>query len=1050
MTPVTLNNYSALSSFTPGDGGYACRTFFNPRKENLMILNPYAIVIDVYATLGGKQPGATSYADHKAYINANGQAAYLTALEGMFATQTNATMSATILANLGLASIFTAAQGEAYLAANAGNRVKAALDLASALTNYVSDATNTNDTAILAAKTTYVATTANAYTYASNSANTSDAATSAAAVSTGQTFALTTGIDSLTGTAGADTFTATYDGAATGLLGAADTVNGGEGADVLNVTASDDAIANLPGATVSNIETINVRNIDGNATAEVLTVNGANFSGHTSLNTDRSTDSVTFTNVAAAASVGVIGNGSVTNGATVATYVAAATAPVLNISGGTTAGAIALTAAGGTTLTINSTGAANTVGAVSTASTGILTTTINADTTLATGGLTIGTNAAAQALVVSGAAANIAATSTAAETSAVVLGALDADFASINASGLTAGGITATLSSTVAATLVGGAGNDIITTSTSGQTGSVNAGDGTDILVVDATVDLDTTTEGAKYTNFETLSVSNNQVVSNISGITKVLVTDGSNAISGLNAAQAAAITQTATGNTNSYALTNATGSSDVLTLNLSSDTAATNVDAGAITANGFETININATTGTAGTQSDFAFAANGADNATKINVTGSAETTFAAAAVLDVAAVAVDASDATGAFTFTGTMLTGSTVTGSSTAINTLTLSTTLGTTYTGGAANDVFNVATVADLVATGANDNKIIGGANTTAAGDNVVLAATTNTLTDNHFTYVSGVETLTTSTSTTSITTGGAFNAAFASGANITSGTLADTTVYTLAAGLSNSNLTVLIDGTSLQGTGAGEDVNITTGSGDDTVTITGTAFVGATGGDAGAYIVSTGAGADTISVSTGTLLSDTTGLSVVITGGTGADTITKVGTNDESVTTDGFGKASFVIADGDSLVAGRDKITGFDIGDGASISDSLDFVNVGTVLNGGAADGTDSGTILSHSTATGIITFDDNNTFGTALNINAANLDDVITYLTTNLTAAGTTVAFGYDSNGSGTADSTMVFNAGVGANDSLVELVGVVGTSLSATNAITAGLIDVS
>jgi hypothetical protein len=160
-----------------------------------MILNPYAIVIDVYATLGGQQPGATSYADHKAYINANGQAAYLTALEGMFATQTNAMMSETILTNLSLASAFTLAQCEAYLAANAGNRVKAALDLASALTNYVSNAANTNDAAILAAKTTYVATTANAYAYASNSANTADAATSAAAVSTGQIFTLTAGAD---------------------------------------------------------------------------------------------------------------------------------------------------------------------------------------------------------------------------------------------------------------------------------------------------------------------------------------------------------------------------------------------------------------------------------------------------------------------------------------------------------------------------------------------------------------------------------------------------------------------------------------------------------------------------------------------------------------------------------------------------------------------------------------------------------------------------------------------------------------------------------------
>jgi hypothetical protein len=213
----------------------------------------------------------------------------------------------------------------------------------------------------------------------------------------------------------------------------------------------------------------------------------------------------------------------------------------------------------------------------------------------------------------------------------------------------------------------------------------------------------------------------------------------------------------------------------------------------------------------------------------------------------------------------------------------------------------------------------------------------------------------------------------------------------------------------------------------------------------TGGDAGTIIVSTGAGADTISVSTGTLASDTTAVSVTVTGGTGADTITKVGTNDESITTDGFGKAVFVVADGDSLVGGRDVITGFDLGSGALISDTLDFVSVGTILSGGAVNGTDSGTIKSHSTATGIITFDDVDTFATAIIINAANLTEV----TTNFTTAGTTVAFGYDSTGSGIADSTMVFNAGVGANDSLVELVGVVGLSLSATNAITAGLIDV-
>ena len=256
-----------------------------------MILNPYAIVIDVYATLGGKQPGATSYADHKAYINANGQAAYLTALEGMFATQTNATMSATILANLGLASIFTAAQGEAYLAANAGNRVKAALDLASALTNYVSDATNTNDTAILAAKTTYVATTANAYTYASNSANTSDAATSAAAVSTGQTFTLTkdsvTGaFDNLTGTGGADSFSANADG----LLATGDVLNGGEGADTLTTRHTVTADTTIS-ADITDIETIAVRVDHDGAAADVFTFDMADVSGATRVTVDRAANS---------------------------------------------------------------------------------------------------------------------------------------------------------------------------------------------------------------------------------------------------------------------------------------------------------------------------------------------------------------------------------------------------------------------------------------------------------------------------------------------------------------------------------------------------------------------------------------------------------------------------------------------------------------------------------------------------------------------------------------------------------------------------------------
>jgi len=285
-----------------------------------MILNPYAIVIDVYATLGGKQPGATSYADHKAYINANGQAAYLTALDGMFATQTNATMSAIILTNLGLASIFTAAQGEAYLAANAGNRVKAALDLASALTNYVSDAKNTNDTAILAAKTTYVATTANAYTYASNSANTSDAATSAAAVSTGQTFTLTTGADLFTGDDSDQTISAMVGknastGAITDTLQSVDIIDGAAGNDTLVAQIASAAAA--VGPTISNVETISITSFVAQA------LNMANVSGATKVVNDSSIVASSFTNVGTTVDLGIT---KVNNNSTSVSYGAAANA----------------------------------------------------------------------------------------------------------------------------------------------------------------------------------------------------------------------------------------------------------------------------------------------------------------------------------------------------------------------------------------------------------------------------------------------------------------------------------------------------------------------------------------------------------------------------------------------------------------------------------------------------------------------------------------------------------------------------------------------------
>tara|TARA_Y100000022_G_C12910424_1_gene222533 strand:- start:8 stop:505 length:498 start_codon:yes stop_codon:yes gene_type:complete len=150
---------------------------------------------------------------------------------------------------------------------------------------------------------------------------------------------------------------------------------------------------------------------------------------------------------------------------------------------------------------------------------------------------------------------------------------------------------------------------------------------------------------------------------------------------------------------------------------------------------------------------------------------------------------------------------------------------------------------------------------------------------------------------------------------------------------------------------------------------------------------------------------------------------------------------------FVIADGDSTVAARDTITGFLKGDGTDMSDVLDISTTTLQGNTAGTDGTDSGTIKSHAITTGIITFDDVNTFATALVINAGNLSDVTTYLAANIDASKA-VAFAYDSNSDGTADATMVFANGTA--DTLIELAGVTGVTALGAEAVTANMVCIA
>jgi hypothetical protein len=592
-----------------------------------------------------------------------------------------------------------------------------------------------------------------------------------------------------------------------------------------------------------------------------------------------------------------------------------------------------------------------------------------------------------------------------------------------------------------------GAGDDVFTTADDGfvtaDLYAVNGGEGTDTLVVAAAADLNTAVEGARFTNFDTVRLVGSQDMDMISGITALeLGTASSKSFTDLTAVQAAAIQVRGNQTSSTIALKTATGTSDVLSLSMGTGTttaAATNVVTG-ITVTGFETLNLaenGGPTATAGANRTATVAALTGATLNTITLTGRAvDITDLATTV----AVTIDGSALTGdgstsgvqGLTVAGSAVAGSVITGS--AVNDSMTIGAEGSTYSSGAGDDAFST-TMALIAADGATDLVINAGAGT----DTMTMSNTTGlSMTDINFTNINGMEKMTlanTGAASTSITTGAAFNAAFADGATITSGIIAAAQDMTVAAGLSTVDTTITVASTAQ--TGAATETNsFVTGSGADTVTYTDTAFVGVAGAAAGTITVDTRAGDDTISITVGIIVSATTAI-ISITGGAGQDSITKVGVNAD----DAQGVATFVMAAGDSATTAYDSITGYDMATASTFADALEFEGTSAVSTFSAT--VDSGTIKSHAITTGITTFDDAAVFATAIVINAANLSDVRTYLATNL-AANDVVAFTYDSDNSGAVDATMVFHQGSAASvaDDMVMLVGITaGDALLATNA---------
>ena len=512
-------------------------------------------------------------------------------------TDATAIANKVTVANLFTTAIDTTAEITGYSGASANNIAR----------NWLSSVTS--DAATVTAATASVGSTVSS-------------SVSAGASSSASSFTLTTGADTASATVFSGVISTTA-GATSDTLTAADTLTGTGTTPSLNIThtgaANTDA---LNGALITGIQTVNVRNASTTGVGNLVTLDASKISGLTAVNANLSTGDLAVTNLATGATVGVIGNGTLTNGATSYAYKTVSAARNIAISGGATGtGVISNTDASATTATaatISSTGAANTVGAITLTDNGsratITSLTVNAAANL-TATLTAADFAATSALTVSGAATSVSLANA-------------TNFATIDASGLTAGGLTATLGTGVTS-FKGGAGNDVVTTATLTATvaGEVDGGAGTNTLVVAAAANINSATTGAEFTHFQILKhgIATALDISNVAGITSEILTASGAGLINLNATQAGAVTLQATDNAFTLALADYSGSSDVVSLTLQNATpalAATVISATAQTITGFETENVAVNSGIATALTSSA-------------ATGADQITFAAAANL-------------------------------------------------------------------------------------------------------------------------------------------------------------------------------------------------------------------------------------------------------------------------------------------------------------------------------------------------------------------------------------------------------------------------------
>ena len=375
----------------------------------------------------------------------------------------------------------------------------------------------------------------------------------------GTTYSLTTGVDTLTGTADNDTFTANLAVDVTSgiadieTISALDEIDGGAGTDVLNYyTVGGTA---LPAATITNVETINMKS-DGAATMDVQNITGVTTLGAfaTAGNVDIDTDgNVTTVNVTGTAeevaitdnttteiltTVSITGAGNTAgNNTKVIDSTALTTLSLTNITGSENDDdADDITTDTTSALTLNLTNIAIAAADIiaDTATSVTVNTLESSTTTVVFDDLSL--DAATAVTINSAAATTIGSLDIGAVTSLVLTGAARTTLTAGTYTALTefdasasTGGVTLTAALDDADNFIGGSGNDVIEVSettkditmgagddtvtiTSGDTalgtsGSIDAGTGTDTLAMDA-ADIETASATVGATAFET-TISN-------------------------------------------------------------------------------------------------------------------------------------------------------------------------------------------------------------------------------------------------------------------------------------------------------------------------------------------------------------------------------------------------------------------------------------------------------------------------------------------------------------------------------------------------------------